>query len=172
MNNKNSSGYALLFAVLVASILLSAGLGIANIIYKELQLSSIGRESTKAFYYADSGAECAIYWNGKLKFPTVSALRVGSWSNPPGVKCADTPDIYSSYGGSAPPLADDPNDSTKKQAIVSFDVSQSTYGCAKVKVIKLENGTTYIESRGFNVDCASSGVNLRRVERAVRYRIN
>ena len=60
-----SGGFVLSFAVLVAGILLSIGLAIFTITLKELILSGSGRESQFAFYAADTGGECALYWDIK-----------------------------------------------------------------------------------------------------------
>lgn len=69
-----SGGFALLFAILASSILLSVGLAIWNIAFREVILSSFGRESQSAFYIADSAIECALYWDfiGSDTFATSS----------------------------------------------------------------------------------------------------
>jgi len=59
-------GFALLFAVLASSVMLSISVAILNIALREVILSSFGRESVIAFYAADSGAECALYWGTGL----------------------------------------------------------------------------------------------------------
>lgn len=56
-------GFTLLLAALVASIVLAIGTSIFQLAQKELILSSIGRDSQYAFYAADTGAECALYWD-------------------------------------------------------------------------------------------------------------
>ncbi len=53
----------MLFAVLTSSVLLAIGLSIFSLTIKELALSSSGRESQAAFYAADSGIECGLYWD-------------------------------------------------------------------------------------------------------------
>ena len=62
-NNKSQSGIALFISVIVASVVLSLGLFMANIYIKEIILSSSARESQIAFFAADSGMECALYWD-------------------------------------------------------------------------------------------------------------
>jgi len=63
-------GFAMLFAVLTASLLLTIGISIFNISLKELLISTAARESQVAFYSADSARECALYWDVKNgKFP-------------------------------------------------------------------------------------------------------
>ena len=58
---KNKKGFALLFSVLVSSLLLTIGLSILNVSLKELAISTASRQSIFAFYAADSGREYAIY---------------------------------------------------------------------------------------------------------------
>lgn len=58
-------GFTILFAVLVSSLVLALGIGIANITLKEIILSGTGRDSQFAFYAADTGTECALYWDFK-----------------------------------------------------------------------------------------------------------
>lgn len=59
-------GFALLFAVLASSVFLSVGLAIWNISLRQVIFSSFGRESQIAFYAADTGIECVLYYDVKL----------------------------------------------------------------------------------------------------------
>lgn len=69
---KKSGGFALLFSVLLASLLLTIGLSIFSIALKELAISTASRQSVHAFYAADSGRECVKYWDTKMgQIPTV-----------------------------------------------------------------------------------------------------
>ncbi len=62
--NKNN-GYALLFTIVVVSIMIAMASGISNSISKQIILSSTARDSQVAFYEADTAAECALYANSK-----------------------------------------------------------------------------------------------------------
>jgi hypothetical protein len=62
------SGFTALYAVLIASLALAIALAVANIALKESLLSSAARESQFAFYAANSGIECARYWDKQGKF--------------------------------------------------------------------------------------------------------
>jgi len=62
-SDPRSAGFALLFAVLATSVLLAVSASIWNIAMREVILSSFGRESQVAFFAADSGLECALYWD-------------------------------------------------------------------------------------------------------------
>lgn len=58
-------GFALLFAVFTASILLLIGVSIFNVSLRELAISQSAKDSQLAFYAADSARECALYWDIK-----------------------------------------------------------------------------------------------------------
>ena len=72
-------GFALLFAILASSVLLSIGAAIWNIAFREVLLSSFGRESQSAFYVADTAIECAFYHDFITTdvFATSSSLTLG-----------------------------------------------------------------------------------------------
>ncbi len=165
-HTSNNKGFALLFAVLISSVLLSIGISIFNLTLKELILSSSGRESQFAFYAADTGAECALYWDAKGVdiFATSSNPRTAVPANPDCVGQAITIDNF--VGARTP-----------SYAATRFNVSipnrdylgNSAPYCAIVTVSKTLVGgivKTDIDSRGYNMDCASTDPN--KVERGLQ----
>jgi hypothetical protein len=62
-NLKKNKGFALLFSVIVSVVLLAIGLSIISVSLKQLVFAGTGRESQIAFYAANTGIECALYWN-------------------------------------------------------------------------------------------------------------
>ncbi len=56
-------GFALLYSVLVVGAMMSLVFGVINIVYKQLELSGVNKNSTAAFYTAESGLECGRYWS-------------------------------------------------------------------------------------------------------------
>lgn len=66
-------GFTLLIAVVLTSVLLSVGLALLDIAYKQIVLSSTARQSQYAFYAADSAMECALYWDQKQNAFSYSA---------------------------------------------------------------------------------------------------
>lgn len=56
-------GFTILFAVLVSILVLAVGASIVNLSLKQILLSGSARESQFAFYAANTGVECALYWN-------------------------------------------------------------------------------------------------------------
>ncbi len=156
---KNKKGFALLYTALVSSLLLSLAMSISVIVMKDIRLSSISRESQKAFYAADSAAECALYWDfRKDKFATSTVTTSGA--NCSGVDIADSShelpgldyDGVAGIGGT---------NVTKYQ----YDIDGKT--CAKVFVYKSSTAPkTRIEARGYNTSCGSDS--RVKLERAVR----
>jgi hypothetical protein len=67
MNNHRNSqkGFTILVAVVTAGILLIIAMSIGGIALKEQVLSIVNKESQVAFYAADTGMECALYWDQK-----------------------------------------------------------------------------------------------------------
>ena len=63
--SKSTTGFAMLFAVLISSFLIMIGISIFSISLKEVMISTSIRDSQTAFYAANSAEECAAYWNLK-----------------------------------------------------------------------------------------------------------
>ena len=144
-NAQRKRGFTLLISVLVAGVLLAVGLAIFNIAIKELLLSSSGRDSQFAFYAADSGTECALFWTQKQN---------GFSTSTPGTVTCNGTSIQNVGGvGYGTPMT------------VEFEVDGF---CSIVSVTKNEtHPRTKIESRGYNTTCDDT-VNPRRIERAIR----
>lgn len=155
---KNNNGFTLLLASLVGALLLALGIATFNIILRELSLSSTARESTTAFYAADSGWECAFYYDRQR--PAVFATSTNSTGipNPTVIQCRNGNVRVSSSRDqySATSVFHEPLDGT---------------ACADVVITKndVEHNkisSTVIESRGKN-DCGTTPI-PNRVERAIR----
>ncbi len=171
MTNK---GFALFLAVVIMSILLSISYSIVNISTKELILSMSSRESQFAFYAADSGIECAMYWDFKNLEPDLDGNQISisafdKNSNGANVNCNGAGNI----ANWTKPLPSRSGNIITTDT--SFDIKNlnSSDGCVSVFVKKTENVdglgnitsiTTNIESRGYNT-CDVN--NPRRVERGI-----
>lgn len=145
----NRDGFTLLLSLVITGVILSIGLGVFEIVSKEIRISGVGRESQIAFYAANSGLECAFYQeiiNDAFGVNPISPLECG--------------------GGKVPV--------TETRAENKFDFSydlgdNSNSRCVKIKVVVDNNSNpkkTVIESRGSNMTCNSSSPH--KVERAVR----
>jgi hypothetical protein len=62
---KNESGVSLIFTVLFLGMVLSIGLGIANLMLKEIKISSNIGYSVPAYYAAEAGIEKVLYIDRK-----------------------------------------------------------------------------------------------------------
>jgi hypothetical protein len=163
--NNKQNGYTLLFAVLVSSLVLSVGISILTIGKKEFLLSTAARESVHAFYAADTGLSCAVYWDSQSKFststPNLDPIPCGgSYSNRLFMTGPEAGGEYKTF----------------------FHIKNGDNGsCARVTVFQKyddSSGTnipvTTIESRGYNmgwnsVDSTCTIKSVKRVERAIRY---
>lgn len=173
-------GFILVLSLFLSTIVLTITLGMMNILYKQLILSSTGRESQIAFYAADIGLECAFYWdfyapgsNGSI-FSASSSARSSSTFVAP---CAsqDIIDGVGLNGFSIAPNTPAPMSCTTlgTDEICEFNiVNIDNKACSKVTVTKksiptAQGHTTFLESKGRN-RCSSS--DLRAVERAIEFR--
>jgi len=163
-------GFTILFAVLVSSIVLALGLGIVAITMKEVQLSGSGRDSQLAFYAADSGAECAFYWD--LKGDNFATSTDSSGDINSSLTCANAEVLATNpmgYRGTDKGVdrLDNLNATTTfwiYMAKTSANIGDSSKPCAQVQVGKHAVGgqiKTIIDSRGYNT-CID---NPRRLER-------
>lgn len=139
---RTQDGYTLLLSVLISSIVLTIGIGLLNIVQKELLLAALGSDSQHAFYAADTGWECAFMH------------RIGSGS-----------------GGSLPATIECNNNSSVDASGGEFELYFDNGTCTLVTVEEVEN-TTKIEALGYRHgdksgdDCPSD--HPRQVERAIR----
>jgi Tfp pilus assembly protein PilX len=141
---RNTKGFTLFYAVLVSSLLLSIAIATFNISFKNSRLVAGSVDSQEAFYAADTGLECALYWDVQQK------VFSGIAENPI-VTCNGGESIIAS----------------EIQTNV-WQLSLTDTGgvhCATVDIDKSVDGATVIESRGYNT-CSIS--DERRVERGMR----
>ncbi|HEY4522329.1 MAG TPA: hypothetical protein VJH91_01680 [Candidatus Paceibacterota bacterium] len=155
---KSKRGFTLLLAALVATIVLALASSIFTIAQKQLILSSIGRDSQFAFYAADTGAECALYYDMRFqRFPTSTPTAT------PQVICDGNP-------ATVQPVATEGTDVVtifETDLFVGSPHSPGGY-CVEVEVRKrTENPTTIIRADGYNVDCAQKDESPRALQRSV-----
>lgn len=153
--SNSESGFTILLAALVASLVLTLGVSIFSIAQKQVILSSLGRSSQYAFYAADSGAECALYWD--IRFNFFSTTTNGT--------------IIPGCGGTSP-LIFTPPTVPENQNIYTMEFEYEPNGyCAKVSVTKnLLEPSTVIHADGFSVACVDIDVSNRALQRSVELR--
>lgn len=167
---KMNKGYTLLFAVLVASLVLIVGVSILTLGKKEFQLSASARDSTSSIYSATGMLECFVYSEDKK----------GSR----GLNDQDfnTDDLICGEDRGLPIITTTSNLNTLTfyakmgRATPENGIQIQDNSCAKLYVTKTLVGTkwsTIIDSRGYNTgwnsnskDCSSNSV--KKVERALR----
>lgn len=140
----SKKGATLLIAVIMASVMLSVGLGVYQRTYKELYFSSFWKQVQMAFASADAGFECALYWD---LHPAANYTCFGNVSAPWSLNLPTPP-------GSA---------------VTNFLDIPTSSGCVNIEITKNDPPilgiTTTIKARGYNT-CDTT--NPRRVERGLR----
>lgn len=187
-NFKLKKGIALLMAVLVSGLFFVIAAAIFKIALVELILSSTGRDSQFAFYAADTGAECALFWNYKYQggvYNDASAFSIYNYGNGDETSNRErleggTDLMISCNGGQIvnPFREGDFVGGGVHQTYFKIDLGNT--GCADVVVSKFRQidpaelpatreletvARTTIVSRGYNT-CNTE--NPRRVERAIK----
>jgi Tfp pilus assembly protein PilX len=167
--NKNR-GIAIYMAVIITAALSLVSLAVINITLKQISISSASRDSQAAFYSADSGIECALYWDLKNPAdPTKSAFSTSTASAP--ISCNNFPTF--NVTNDTTPNKPDPATTTFSLTFLT-DPYCVTVGVHKSWVAGVPK--TQIEAKGYNAGTlsgANPGVstcissNARRVERAI-----
>lgn len=135
MKTKTKNGITLLLAVFTSSLILTIGMGIFTILLGQIGFSSTAKESLLAFYAADSGVECAIFWdtqNNSFSTPTSSSISCDGESF--------------NVGGPS--------------GFSRFTINFNDGSCAEVEVTK--GADTTITSLGKNICAAGSAKTLQR----------
>jgi hypothetical protein len=160
-----SAGFTIYFAVLVATLSLSVGLAIYDLLVRELTLSQVATQSQYAIFAADTGIECALYWDSKA--PTLNGANSVFGTSSTGVwSTASAPcngQNINTLWGSTPPAG---SDST--HATTTFTITTTSAGnagpCTIVYVGKYSSPSrTIIESHGRNTCAATTPLRVERV---------
>ena len=147
----NKKGFAMLFTVLVVSLILAISISISNITFKQTLLSSLAKDSQVAFYEADAAMECGFYYDF-----TQSVFPRGTpkGNNPDTIDCGETgmyfvgEESFDDYFVYKPLDADE------------------TMPCYTLLFDKTDGAVNVIRARGYNV-CSESP---RQVERVLEVR--
>ncbi|MDE2188455.1 MAG: hypothetical protein KGJ35_01860 [Patescibacteria group bacterium] len=143
--DKTNTGYTLLFAMIVASVVLALGVTLLTVARKEFVLSSSAAQSSDAFYAADSGLGCAEFWDANsLAFSTSSSQR-----NPTSVTCSYG-DVY------------DPITLTPRSSVISYTVNETQSTCSIVD----GDPCTFTFNVPFSTDGAGNGCASITVEKS------
>lgn len=146
----SQKGFVLFMAILIISIILVLSLSVAEIVLKEMKFSTLGKESFKAFYAADSGVKCVVYWD------LVEGAFVSTWPDYPvyDIECANN------GGGINISGSMDVNNKT------NFSFNLTNGSCVEVFIDK-SGGNTVIDALGYNIDCTAPSNN--KIQRGVRF---
>lgn len=145
------SGFAMLFTVLVISIIMSLAIGIANVTFKQNLLSSIAKDSLIAFYAADAGVECGLYYD----------FTVGLF--PKDLPVASAPDTLACGNNTLSKVSDM---SYTNYIVYRENITDANKPCRNLVFDKTDATVSLVQSRGYSV-CNNTP---RQVERALEVR--
>lgn len=154
--NKNQKGFVALFAVLLTSVVLAMAVGIASISLKEIVLSASASDGSRAFYAADSGIECALFWersDTSLTPPYLNDIMICNGNPVSGLPPVGTSDFNEYYEGMEVPFGEN-NELCARITIGREEIGGASYN-------------TLIEVRGSSVACSDDS-NPKKVERTIR----
>ncbi len=184
-NLKKNKGFTLLFAVIVSTLVLAVGASIISIALKQVLLSGVGRDSQFAFYAANTGIECALYWELKglgvdeddfsPAFPNSNSIPSYTSSQKEKTKCAEvkilSPGVRKEFGDfKIESSLDVQGFKVSSFRINNFKDSQDNDLPYCVDVFVKKKGIqTIIDARGYNT-CDKN--NPRRIERGLELYLN
>lgn len=144
-------GFAMLFTILVISIIMSLAIGIANVTFKQGLLSSIAKDSLIAFYAADAGVECGLYYD----------FTVGIF--PEGLSAESAPEMLACGANTLSKVSDM---SYTNYIVYRENITDASKPCRNLVFDKTDETISLIQSRGYSV-CNNTP---RQVERALEVR--
>jgi len=146
---KKQKGFAMLFTVMIVTLMLSIGISISSLSFKQGILSNLAKDSQIAFYQADTAIECGLYYDINLNiFP----LGTDPSSVTPVILCGDSEFSLQTQQSSIDYL------------VYAQNVTDTKKPCATILFDKLtRSGASVVQGKGYNV-CASG---IRQVERAL-----
>lgn len=148
----NTGGYAILFAVVVVSIISMIAIGLSNTTYKQLILSSLANDSQAAYYQSDTATECALYAD--------NIIGLSAFSSPWNCGKYSDSDFFSfTMSG---PSGGDPADYTFSNNVNNTDVPCFKFNITKSLAIPV---LTNIFTKGYN-SCKLTSP--KTVERAIK----
>jgi hypothetical protein len=151
--NNKKSGYAILFTLVIISIITSLSIGVANSVYKQIILSSLAHDSQIAFYAADTAAECAIYASEFYPGGLTDLVTNSPWD------CG-----VDDEGNNISVSITQPDPAVSIYELRPLSILDGS--CFFISIDKTAiSGETVIEIKGYNT-CVSS--NPRQVERGIR----
>ncbi len=135
--NTRDTGFVLLYAIVLSSMLLAITMGVMNIAVKEVKFGTSGVETNDAFFAADVGVECALLNDKAGKNSFVQTGGTGT------VTClGDTMGLSGGY-----PF----------WSFIISGLGNGGDGCARVTVDKSTPPEVFINSKGYNKENGSCG---------------
>lgn len=174
---KTGGGFVMLYAILVTTVVLSIALSLLSVLIEQVPISGMERESSLSFYAADTGMECALYWDNGTPTPGTFV------SGPPwNITCNGAAPLPLFPVTMTPSASGPPNPPSFQNWTYTFKFDTPQGGCADLVVTKTVNtavlvgiplrpavASTTIQSKGYNTVCPpTASAKPWRLERGLR----
>lgn len=152
---RSAQGFALFYSVIIISLILTIAISISNITYRQTLLSNLAKDSQIAFYQADAGIECGLYYDVKQgSFPLGMTLATAQ-TNLSSINCG---------GNELVLMVNESSAVSNHDYFVYQEGTGNTLPCYKVVFDKVKTpGVNTIDAHGYNL----CGEGPKRVERAL-----
>jgi len=156
-----TGGFVLIFAILLATVILTIGIAVLDISVRQVMFTGSGRDSSLAFYAADAALECTLYQD--MIGEDFKDDHIGT--NGSTMQCENLA-ISNRVVNCSDPVQN-------KTCIWSIEVNFSGSTCAHVLITKDFDATgivtsTTVRASGYNTTCPSSGPSAKRLERGLQ----
>lgn len=167
MEKNTKKGFTIFFAALVGSLALAVGISIYDLLVRELALSQVSSQSQYAIYAADTGVECALFWDFKNGNESAFATSTGGGASAGQGKICNGQDIFAltnSILGTGSELSVDWGSTFATTTFWLSMGTQKTDPAVMVEVGKRGNPSqTTILSHGYNRYNAAGVVKVERL---------
>ncbi len=145
----SESGYAILFAVIMIGIILAISIGLSDIAYKQLVISSVANDSQLAFYESDTATECALYENF-IPPASTGVLEFSSATPTSPISCG-VDNNGANYSMNVAYSTDGSSNNTYILTPSNSAWTTSIEPCFTISVLKSASGATTIAAKGYNM---------------------
>lgn len=150
-NFHTKKGISLVISLIMTTLLLSLSLSISNIVVRQIRLINASSNSQISFYAADTGLECALYWDTHSDGTVSNGVSLAYFGTATTYTPANNP-IECGDGAAKPMNFQKQISGDTATSIFSIDLGKA---CSQVQVVKTPYRTK-IYANGYNTGANAS----------------
>ncbi len=144
-------GFTLIVALVLMSVMLSFGVALSTLAFKQHTLALSAIRSQYAFYNADTALECALYADqqaGLYDYPTLLSQNPTPPASLTSVGCLGYTVQELVY---VPPPDNQPTSKLAQYVRITLGAD----ACADVQIVKQQTGSTTVFAQGYDTSCTN-----------------